>query len=763
LIFFRFVRRVFRVHLKFSAFTLFFCNRGRSGIRIDFTKELIMSHCLPPEMMEAYLASEVLGFGAGLALSSLLLGLLRRGAGKQPDARARYYQAAAALMWNLGGLLEVLLILFGARDRHALFQMVSVLHFSGAAFFPPAFLALWPKPSDEQSTRAKASRLLRRISIVSGIVLTLSFIATESLLNIPPDSNVYVHELMGNLVAWHVAIVIGIGALLLLRGRLNDFVSRFYAAATVIGASAPALMTLTACPSALSPQLSLAYCIAMHQFPLLVLLGAIVFFADFRFSNVYVKSSLQLLTGLLLALGYCLLITGPLPRLADRLTNYPTGSLVSFATALLVLFLWIFTRINPILSRLVDRWLFREPDYTAATRHIWEEISRQGGAEHDSVEEQERIFQTVAGFVRETLELEDARVIPISAVEVDHLAATLNSGEVCELSFDDPVKRKLGAGVEFLAPAPVKGRHRSSNRRCGSSRVEFLAPVRVKGKPTHLLAITPGARRRHLLDSEIGFVRAVAGQISSRLEALQFEQEKADRQNREERMRRQITEAELRALRAQINPHFLFNSLNTIADLIVTDPARAELMTVQLAKVFRHVLSNSDRQMITVSEELEFLRAYLEIEAVRFDDRLSVSFHVDAAATNETVPSLILQPVVENALKHGLARKVGPGALQISARREDGFLRLTVEDDGPGFTTGAPIDLASVETNHAGRQPFQAGMLNGYGVGLRNINERLATTYSGRAKILFEHGTGGGSRVTMLLPCGAQMRREGAG
>src|SRR5262249_34435297 len=160
----------------------------------------------------------------------------------------------------------------------------------------------------------------------------------------------------------------------------------------------------------------------------------------------------------------------------------------------------------PILSRLVDRWLFREPDYAAAARHVWEEISRQDSVEHDFIEEQERIFQAVARFVRETLELEEVRVVTISTVEVDHLAATLNSGEVCELRFSDPVKRKLGAGVEFLAS------------------------VRVKGEPRRLLAITPGARRRHLLDSEIGFVRAVAGQVSSRLEALQFEQEKADRQ-----------------------------------------------------------------------------------------------------------------------------------------------------------------------------------------------------------------------------------------
>jgi two-component system LytT family sensor kinase len=714
-----------------------------------------MLHRLAPEMIEAYLASEVLGFGAGLALSTLLLGLLGRGAGKQPDARARYYQATTALMWNLGGLLEVLFILFGARDRQALFQTASVLHFSGAAFFPSAFLALWRKPSDEQSTRAKACRFLCRISFVSGVILTLSFIATASLSNIPPNSDVFAHDLMSNLVAWHVAVVILIGALLLLPGRLNDFVSRFYAAATVIGASAPAVMTLTSDPSALSPRLSLVYCVAMHQFPLLVLLGAIVFFADFRFSNVYVKSSLQLLTGLLLALGCCLLITGPLPRLADRMTNYPAGGLVSFATALLVLSLWIFARINPILSRLVDRWLFREPDYTAATRHIWEEISRQDGAGLDSIEEHERIFQTVARFVRETLELEDARVIPISAVEVDHLAATLNSGEVCEVSFDDPVRWKLDDVGEFMTVGVTFGGRSCTVKRKPGAGVEFLAPVRVKGKPTHLLAIAPGARRRHLLDSEIGFVRAVAGQVSSRLEAMQFEQEKADRQNREERMRRQITEAELRALRAQVNPHFLFNSLNTIADLIVTDPARAELMTVQLAKVFRHVLSNSDRQMITVSEELEFLRAYLEIEAMRFDDRLSVSFDIDAAASTESVPSLILQPVVENALKHGLARKVGAGALRISVRREGGFLRLTVEDDGPGFAQRPPVDLAGLETNHTTSRPFQARNRNGNGVGLRNINERLATIYSGQAKILFELGTGGGSRVTMLLPCNA--------
>jgi two-component system, LytTR family, sensor kinase len=100
---------------------------------------------------------------------------------------------------------------------------------------------------------------------------------------------------------------------------------------------------------------------------------------------------------------------------------------------------------------------------------------------------------------------------------------------------------------------------------------------------------------------------------------------------RKKRLRRQLTEAELRALRTQINPHFLFNSLNTKADLIIANPATAERMTVQLAKIFRHVLRSSDRQMISVGEELEFLKTWLDIEAVRFGERLRISFEADAA------------------------------------------------------------------------------------------------------------------------------------
>ncbi|HKV39632.1 MAG TPA: histidine kinase [Blastocatellia bacterium] len=686
-----------------------------------------MLKSLPPRMLNVYFASAALGFSVGLVLSLLLLGLLRRRSYNGSGARARFFLVATALSWNLGGLLRALLFIFGASNWRLLVLIASVLHFSSAAFFPPAFLALWRKPSGENSARAKASRYVCRVSTASALVLTTCFVGFMLFSHIPkPGMAALIERPWGVFLAWDVAITMGLGALLLLPGRLNDFVSRSFAATTLAGSSAHAAMSLIPAAWALSPSLLLALFFVKDQAPLLILLGAIVFFADFRFANLYVKRSLQLQTAVLLAAAFCLLMIGPLPRLAAGLTVYPTAGLVAAATIILVFLLWIFLWISPILDRIVDCRLFREPDYSTAARQLWDELNHRNEGEDGAADQAGEILQTVSRFVRQTLELEDVLVVPDPGARTDHLEPGLSSGEVCQLTCDDPVKSRLGPNIEFLTA------------------------VRVRGKPIYLLAITPGARRRQLLESELRFLRAVAGQASSRLETIESEKETSARQSKEERLRRQVSEAELRALRAQINPHFLFNSLNTVADLIVTDPVRAERMTVQLAKVFRHVLSSSDRQMITVNEELDFLRTYLDIEAVRFGDRMRVEFDLDPEVAAETVPSLILQPVVENALKHGLARKVGNGTLQIIVGREEGFLRLTVEDDGPGFSQRpAPIPAGNQATQSS-RAPGPKH--SGNGVGLRNISERLATIYSGRAKVLFEHRTGGGSRVTLVLP-----------
>jgi two-component system LytT family sensor kinase len=266
--------------------------------------------------------------------------------------------------------------------------------------------------------------------------------------------------------------------------------------------------------------------------------------------------------------------------------------------------------------------------------------------------------------------------------------------------------------------------------------VEFLVPVDSAGQLSHLLLVSPGSNRPALVTNDLSFLRTVAAQCGNRLDALRRERENIERRSREAVLLQQVTEAELRALRSQINPHFLFNSLNTIADLIVQDPRRAEEMTLRLAEVFRRVLAHSSRSLSSVMDEIEFLRAYLYIEEARFRDRLRVDIDVAPDAAADQIPSLILQPLVENALKHGLAPKPGPGHLWISAALEGSRLRLRVEDDGMGCN-GNPRTGATDN-----------------GVGLRNTAERLKTLYRDGASLRIEPREPSGCRVTLLIPRG---------
>jgi len=147
---------------------------------------------------------------------------------------------------------------------------------------------------------------------------------------------------------------------------------------------------------------------------------------------------------------------------------------------------------------------------------------------------------------------------------------------------------------------------------------------------------------------------------------------------------RLATVAELKALRAQVNPHFLFNALTTLAEMAHSQPA-TERAILNLARVFRYALDATQHELVPLGEEVDAIRAYLEIEAERFDDRLRFDITVPANVRSTRVPPMLLQPLVENAVKHGLSSRVGGGMVRIAAEREDGLLRLTVQDDGVGF------------------------------------------------------------------------------
>jgi two-component sensor histidine kinase len=249
-------------------------------------------------------------------------------------------------------------------------------------------------------------------------------------------------------------------------------------------------------------------------------------------------------------------------------------------------------------------------------------------------------------------------------------------------------------------------------------------------EPSRQLDVSVTHEARTLMQRERAFLGSVQLQLEHRLDAMHFETEQRALLLREERLKRLLTEAELKALRTQVDPHFLFNTLNTIADLISTNPEQAERMTERLAECFRYALAKHSRDLSTLDEELDFARHYLEIEQVRFGDRLRVQLSRGDATGSEAVPSLLLQPLLENAIRHGLASVREGGCVSVQAHREGERLHLSVEDDGVGLR-------ADLHT----------------GVGLRNVQERLRTLYAQAAEFLIgERPEGRGTRVTIVIP-----------
>jgi signal transduction histidine kinase len=191
------------------------------------------------------------------------------------------------------------------------------------------------------------------------------------------------------------------------------------------------------------------------------------------------------------------------------------------------------------------------------------------------------------------------------------------------------------------------------------------------------------------------------------------------------------TQAEMRALKMELNPHFLFNALNSISSLLYTDVAAAEHMVERLAELLRRALAQVDTQCVPLRDELELLRLYLEIEQTRFGERLSVEWAVDPEVLDAEVPHLVLQPLVENAIKHAIAPLATAGRMRIAARADDGRLRLEVHDNGPGLADAAP---------------------SSGGIGLANTRARLARLYEGEHRFELHPAETGGVVAEVEIP-----------
>jgi two-component system, LytTR family, sensor kinase len=196
----------------------------------------------------------------------------------------------------------------------------------------------------------------------------------------------------------------------------------------------------------------------------------------------------------------------------------------------------------------------------------------------------------------------------------------------------------------------------------------------------------------------------------------------------------QLTSAQLQALKMQLHPHFLFNSLHSLMGLIQEDLAAARRMLLQLQHFFELTLRDMTEQKVPLEKELEFLGCYLDIEKVRFQDRLNVTLDVDPEAMKVEVPNLILQPLVENAVKHGVSQRADCGEIHIHAGSVEDTLQLIVSDNGTGIAEErAPVFIKE-------------------GIGLSNTRERLQRIYGASHRFLVDPITGGGFRVLIEIP-----------
>jgi signal transduction histidine kinase len=215
--------------------------------------------------------------------------------------------------------------------------------------------------------------------------------------------------------------------------------------------------------------------------------------------------------------------------------------------------------------------------------------------------------------------------------------------------------------------------------------------------------------------------------------AVAYYRQAQDRTLRASQLETRLAEAQLQALQRQLHPHFLFNTLNAISALMHRDVEAADTMLAKLSDLLRMALDQPGVQEVPLKDELDFLQKYLEIEQARFGSRLAVRYDIDPQTLDALVPNLLLQPLVENSVRHAVAVRVEPGTIEVAARRDGDRLELQVRDNGPGLPKG--------------RVP-----VNGAGVGLANTRSRLEHLYGASHRLAFVEPPGGGLAVVVTIP-----------
>jgi signal transduction histidine kinase len=421
-----------------------------------------------------------------------------------------------------------------------------------------------------------------------------------------------------------------------------------------------------------------------HQSSLPLVLAVLFQNYHFAFADIFLKRALSLLLLALTAFSVYILVVLPLQSFHQ---NHGPGDVQS--TAVLLSF-WILTalcypKLHEGVVWLVDKVLLHRFDFQKL---------------HDE------LVQTIE-------EAEDSETV-LNSVAMK-LATSLTANE---LSWSETKPQKRGAEILFQPDA-----------------VEILVPT--SENPAYKISLAKFVGGRRLLSDEIKMLENIALLTARRIDVLRVTHERCELEIREKEFSKLATEAQLSALRAQINPHFLFNALTTIGYLIKASPDKALQTLMRLTQLLRSVL-RSTGEFSTLEEELKLIESYLDIEKARFEDRLQTKIEIPRELLKVRVPSLILQPLVENAIKHGVSKSKNGGEVTLKAALEtvktDVFLRLIVSDTGSGL-----------EINQLKK-----------GVGLNNIEQRLRSYYGNSGKLQIESQSRKGTQAEIKFPVSAQ-------
>lgn len=297
--------------------------------------------------------------------------------------------------------------------------------------------------------------------------------------------------------------------------------------------------------------------------------------------------------------------------------------------------------------------------------------------------------------------------------------------EIQAAATEEDLRAAAGRGLEgiFRAKAEVRFGGMVCNEEVEEG--SLATSIEANGSNAVSMVVAPRPDGIPFLSDDRRLLQSLVGALGVVLENVRFRADRRRQQEREQQLRWLTSRAELKALRAQINPHFLFNALSVIAGLIQYNPELAAETIEELAQVFRYTLQKSNNEWTELAEEVEFVAAYLRIEQARFGERLKVELQVDPAARSIPIPAMSVQPLIENAIKHGVSGKSSGGVVRLKATVHEQFVSIEVFDNGPGFPSGFSLEQ------------------HGEGHGLRNVMERLRGYYGEAADLWWKCGPDG--------------------